>query len=442
MATHAIRLLTEQHRDVEKWFEQLAGLRNLGVAGNWPHEGWPVRGTTDSGEEIRESSRGGLRAVGPLDVHTHDAKNPGIPRHSEVARTATPLPTEGDGRTDDAVPGQEFRDMAGHHADGKTHVGLDDERVRAQMIDAATGRMRPEGMIGQGRENLAGVRNQFDAPTVDLGPVHAKQPPQPTQPGRYEDRPPQDTTPATVPQPDVALKGASPRNPDLSRRQDGQGAGMTDAPQAHAQSQDQGGLRTAGGGAQVAGGSAAQNVGAAQSSSGPSTAPTPVDEAYAGSTEHDLDHKRALAARLFDALIAHSVLEEQLLYPQARLVATDLVEGSLEAHREMREVMDDLRHADPAHPRFDHLIDQLHRQVQQHVRDEEQDLFPRLQEKLGTAKLEELGALMQERARVLIGLERRFSVAGTEGVAVIQPPAVQPGHMDEIEGTPDRKRQD
>jgi hemerythrin superfamily protein len=381
MATHAIRLLTEQHRDVEKWFEQLESLRGLGAQGNWPHEGWPVRGTTDSGEEIRESVEHGIRHAGPEDARDRDGLHGGIPRHSELSRTATPVASEGDGLTDDAVPGQEFRDLAGHYADGKTHVGLDDERVRAQMFDAATGRPRAEGMIGQRRETLAGVRNQFDAPEVDLGHAAA---PQPNVPRNDRAGYPPIATEAPV---QTLL---TPQPPPIT---------------AH----------------------------------GTPAAPDPYETRLA---EHDLDHKRALAARLFDSLIAHSVLEEQLLYPEARSVAPDLVDGSLEAHREMRELMDELRHTDASQVQFDHLIDQLHRLVLQHVGDEEKHLFPRLQEKLGTARLEELGALMQERSRVLIGLERRFSVVGTEGVAVIQPPLVPPGHMDDIDGPLDRNQLD
>ena len=392
MATNAIRLLTQQHRDIEKWFEQLAAMRpsagpTAESLGTRPREGWPMRATTDSGEEIRESAERGLWVAGPDDASTPASRHAGIPRHSELSRTASPVPSETDGRTDDSVPGQEFRDLAGHHPDGKTHVGMDDDRVRDQMIDATSGRPRPEGMIGQGRENLAGVRNQFDSPQLAAA---------------------------------TTARASS-------------GAGRT----AQAQGAASAGAR-------------AETMATADTTRTPAVAPgeprrkplwtqatpDPYEVLLSG---HDLDHKRALTARLFDALTAHRVIEEQLLYPAARPIAHDLVEGALESHREMREIMDEIRHTDPSLALFDHLMEQLQRLGSQHVRNEEQHLFPRLHERLGSERLEELGMHMQERFRVLIGLERRFSVQGLEGVDAVAPPGIPPGHVDEIDEPNDRK---
>lgn len=399
---NAIRLLTQQHRDIEKWFDELVRMHGgPGLAAGWPHEGTGVRAATDSGEEIRESAEAGLRIAGPEAVTAKPPKGAGIAPESELARTATPPPSEGDGRSDDAVPGQEFRDLAGHHPDGKTHVGMDDERVRAQMFEPESDRPRPESMIGQRRENLAGVREQFDNPAMVAATGGRAAMGGGTSRVELDLR----TTrrPQRGAQPEVAARQPHPESWAET-------PGQLDLPASEPLARG----------------------GAIHSHAQPWTE-APADPGEVVLTEHELDHKRALTARLFDALIAHTVLEEQMLYPAARQVAPELVAESIEAHHKIKNVVAELRHTDPALARFDYLLADLHRTLTEHIRQEELHLLPRLDAALGVERLEEMGARMQDRFRALLGLERRFSVLGIEGVSMITPPAVPLGHLEELE---------
>ena len=108
------------------------------------------------------------------------------------------------------------------------------------------------------------------------------------------------------------------------------------------------------------------------------------------------DHeKREIAKEAIDELSTHSLLEEELLYPRCKemLGSDDLVNEAQEAHHVAKIVMTELRLM-PAGPRFNAKFRNLSKAIIQHIQEEENDLFPRLQG--STVDLDEMGRQMRE----------------------------------------------
>jgi hemerythrin superfamily protein len=104
--------------------------------------------------------------------------------------------------------------------------------------------------------------------------------------------------------------------------------------------------------------------------------------------------RREVADQLTMELIRHSVAEEEYLYPAVRRHVDDgddLADKEIDDHREVERLLKELEGCDPSDSRFDSLVSQLKTSVTDHVRDEENRLFPLLADACSTEALEELG---------------------------------------------------
>lgn len=93
----------------------------------------------------------------------------------------------------------------------------------------------------------------------------------------------------------------------------------------------------------------------------------------------DFSERRELSEEVRDLVRAHSLLEEEILYPRfsAHSLLTELMSESIEDHRLMEEILDELSLAyDPED--FDELLDDLMDTVEDHIAEEEVEVFPRL----------------------------------------------------------------
>ena len=71
----------------------------------------------------------------------------------------------------------------------------------------------------------------------------------------------------------------------------------------------------------------------------------------------------------------------------------------------MKLLMEELPNADPAAENFDAKLTVLKEIVQHHVEEEEEEMFPAAEKKLGKARLEELAEAMEERAESGVAVE-------------------------------------
>jgi hemerythrin superfamily protein len=99
---------------------------------------------------------------------------------------------------------------------------------------------------------------------------------------------------------------------------------------------------------------------------------------------------------LADALAIHTTIEEQIFYPAAKNEETEeLLENSVEEHLAVKRVLATMLDAEPNGDILAEL-DELGGLTEEHVLDEERELFPLVRKAMDEAELQDLGARMQE----------------------------------------------
>src|SRR5215216_5895728 len=99
----------------------------------------------------------------------------------------------------------------------------------------------------------------------------------------------------------------------------------------------------------------------------------------------NLDTKRTLATQVFVELETHAQLEENVFYPAVNEetdAGPELVKESLEEHQTMKNLIQELRNMGSATKAFDVKFQELIRHVEQHVKEEEAEMFPLAEEEL------------------------------------------------------------
>ena len=114
--------------------------------------------------------------------------------------------------------------------------------------------------------------------------------------------------------------------------------------------------------------------------------------------------RRDLAQRICDALTVHATIEEEIFYPTVRRErgeTGDLVDEARVEHQSLKDIIGRLEAAPPSDPLYDAGVKVLSEYVKHHVREEENELFPKVR-KLDI-DLDALGARMQARKDELNG---------------------------------------
>jgi hemerythrin superfamily protein len=109
----------------------------------------------------------------------------------------------------------------------------------------------------------------------------------------------------------------------------------------------------------------------------------------------------AVVPHVCEALLVHSRMEEEVLYPtMSRLLGDDEwdVSSALEDHVIMRRLVAELSDESSISPSYLAQVSILMRLVRDHVREEEEILFPRIEAAASPGMLEEMAAELQ-RAR-------------------------------------------
>lgn len=98
-----------------------------------------------------------------------------------------------------------------------------------------------------------------------------------------------------------------------------------------------------------------------------------------------------IAALICQALRVHMLIEEQLFYPEAQEATGEgeLVSRAIKEHAAARELIEEIERAQAADANFDVLVERLQDAIEQHVAEEESELFPAVQ--AAGADLFELG---------------------------------------------------
>lgn len=127
-----------------------------------------------------------------------------------------------------------------------------------------------------------------------------------------------------------------------------------------------------------------------------------VESLFERLAQADDDERISLLGQLAEKLTLHGALEENLLYPLVREAGFDeLADHSLEEHGEVKRLTSEILSAKRRDPRLQQLAGTLRRNVEKHVDEEEQTLFPKLVERVGEARLVQLEREMREAMRKL-----------------------------------------
>lgn len=112
------------------------------------------------------------------------------------------------------------------------------------------------------------------------------------------------------------------------------------------------------------------------------------------------DEKSMMAVfnRLKQALTLHTKMEETLLYPalQNNEQTADVVSESYEEHQTVDEILSEMAGLAPSNGDFSIKLAELRENIEHHVEEEENEMFPKAERILGQHRLEEMGNQMQQ----------------------------------------------
>ena len=126
------------------------------------------------------------------------------------------------------------------------------------------------------------------------------------------------------------------------------------------------------------------------------------------------DVKGRLFEEIADKLAVHASIEEHHFYPAVKANRTeDILLESLEEHLGIKRVLADLLETEPSDETFDAKIKVLTEQVSHHVKEEEEELFPKVRKLFSKEQLEAIGQEMSaEQAELEDDGEPRLSIPG------------------------------
>ncbi len=124
-------------------------------------------------------------------------------------------------------------------------------------------------------------------------------------------------------------------------------------------------------------------------------------EAYEDLVDDDAedDEKLTLAHKICMMLTVHATIEEEIFYPAAKelLDEPDLVNEATVEHASAKELIAQIEESDPSDELFDSKVKVLAEYIEHHVREEEDEMFPAVQDAgMDTASVGEELSLRKE----------------------------------------------
>ena len=112
-----------------------------------------------------------------------------------------------------------------------------------------------------------------------------------------------------------------------------------------------------------------------------------------------VDAKRRLFEQIADDLAVHAAIEEKHFYPATKSARTDeLLQEAVEEHLQAKRLIADLLEMEVDDAQFDAKMGVLKEEIEHHVAEEEEELFPQVRKLLADDELEDLGTVMEDLA--------------------------------------------
>jgi hemerythrin-like domain-containing protein len=125
--------------------------------------------------------------------------------------------------------------------------------------------------------------------------------------------------------------------------------------------------------------------------------------AYAPNASEDSD-RAAIAMTICNELSVHAQIEEEIFYPALRQAVpnvADVLDEALEEHQQAKVLIAQIRELAAADSRMDQLLAVLARAIEDHVKEERDELFPKARSAL-RMDLAALGLQLKERQQELV----------------------------------------
>ncbi len=121
-------------------------------------------------------------------------------------------------------------------------------------------------------------------------------------------------------------------------------------------------------------------------------------------SQADDEDKRSLAEQICTALTVHATIEEEIFYPAAGDVIdeTELLNEADVEHQSVKDLIAKIQGSEPDDVLYDAQVKVLGEYVRHHVQEEENELFPRVEE--ADLDLDALGVELATRQEELLSL--------------------------------------
>ena len=105
-----------------------------------------------------------------------------------------------------------------------------------------------------------------------------------------------------------------------------------------------------------------------------------------------------LFTQLYDALVLHTIIEEQVLYPMLKTMpeTASLAREAYNEHGQAKLTLTKIASLDNTSTEWGQMMTTLMREITQHVQEEEGTIFPKLRQLMSEAQLRDLGDQLQQ----------------------------------------------
>lgn len=112
------------------------------------------------------------------------------------------------------------------------------------------------------------------------------------------------------------------------------------------------------------------------------------------------ERREEISGQIFKNLRAHSALEEEFFYPALEAFGTDtartMAAKNLAEHKTIKDLAQELTDLDPEDPDYNPKFSVLMQIAEKHMQEEEDEVFPEVEEYLGLANMEQMAQRMEE----------------------------------------------
>jgi hemerythrin superfamily protein len=126
----------------------------------------------------------------------------------------------------------------------------------------------------------------------------------------------------------------------------------------------------------------------------------------------DETRKKALFNEIMRELQIHTKIEEEIFYPAVKKMDSEMAVEAVEEHNIVDWIISQMKKLSPGDEKYDAKFTTLKENVEHHIDEEEKEMFPEAERKLG-GQMNALGKQMMERKEALMKRGTRTTTSRT-----------------------------